>query len=252
MLKLLFEYTKIYGKTIKQYKLNDLQYWNKIKNFIQNYNQEKSLNELNKIINEWNVKISSNIEEIPKFFLQMLKNNEIGLLKLLEIAYNLGQLSLYLKTDNFNKLENYVNITSTQYDEININISISNFIDDVKTFILEQINLIEINNRTTEEIFFSKNIRELTLNNNVYKKVMYTGKNQQFVLMSIQPNNVTNINNNKDQFVKIEQGKGKLIIDKKIYNLQENTTFIVPAEMNYKIINTDKKPLKLHTLYVLP
>jgi mannose-6-phosphate isomerase-like protein (cupin superfamily) len=120
-----------------------------------------------------------------------------------------------------------------------------------------QINLLQIggDDSVNMDPFYSENIEELTKQNNDYRRVIFTGKNQQLVLMSIPPKDdikmETHIKN--DQFVRIEQGEGEAIIGNKTYKLQDNTAFIVPAGVQHQIINTsESEPLKLYSIYSPP
>jgi len=120
-----------------------------------------------------------------------------------------------------------------------------------------QINLLQIggDDSVNMDPFYSENIEELTKQNNDYRRVIFTGKNQQLVLMSILPKDdikmETHIKN--DQFVRIEQGEGEAIIGNKTYKLKDNTAFIVPAGVQHQIINTSEtEPLKLYSIYSPP
>ena len=102
------------------------------------------------------------------------------------------------------------------------------------------------------EPFYSDNIEKLTKDNQDYRRVLYTGPNQQFVLMSIQPKDEIKmeIHEDHDQFIRIEQGEGKAIIGKTEYVLKDDTGLIIPAGMPHQIINTSStKTMKLYTIY---
>lgn len=312
MLELLFENIKVYGRYVRINGLNGLEYWNRIKNFLQRPEQKEGLDKLDKIIgDEWKIEVelssgkkSSNIEEIYNyvhgdkenelkifgeegdketksleqkvweqnhFFIQLIripKNNKPCLIRLLEIAYNLGQLSVcleksnfsskaidYFKSNNLDKLDVYIKLNSNQIKEIETNISITDLIVNTNSFIIEQMNLIQTGGGEELEPFYSSNIAELTKQNNDYRRVLYTGVNQQFVIMSIPPSDdiKMEIHENHDQFVKIEEGDGKAIIGISTYELKANSAFIVPAGLKHQIINTSEtKPLKLYSIYSPP
>jgi mannose-6-phosphate isomerase-like protein (cupin superfamily) len=103
--------------------------------------------------------------------------------------------------------------------------------------------------------FYSLDLEELTKQNNDYRRVLYTGSNQQFVLMSIPPkdNIKMEIHKSHDQFVRIEQGEGDVIIGKTTYKIQDNTAFIIPAGVSHQINNkSETEPLKLYSIYSPP
>ena len=99
---------------------------------------------------------------------------------------------------------------------------------------------------------FHQNIEETTLENNLYRKVLYTGKYMQFVLMSVKDDIHLETHNKVDQFIRIEQGIGKAIIDNKEYNLKDGIGIIIPAGSAHKIINLGETPLKLYSIYAPP
>jgi mannose-6-phosphate isomerase-like protein (cupin superfamily) len=102
--------------------------------------------------------------------------------------------------------------------------------------------------------FFIENVEKNTIDNNNYRKVVYTGK-MQFVYMSIEPldNIHEEIHEEHDQFLRIEQGEGEAILNDKIYKLYDGIGLIIPAGTKHKIINTSKDlALKLYTIYSPP
>lgn len=214
-------------------------------------------------------------------FLQLINipksNPSIDLVKLMEIAYNLGQLSVclneknspfdsktveFFKSNNLDRLDSYVKINASQKEELENKLAITDFVANTNAFILEQMNLVQTggngdneDNLNNLDPFFSEDVEELTKLNDDYRRVIYTGKNQQFVLMSIPPNDhiKMEIHKNHDQFIRVEQGEGKAIIGITTYKLKDNTALIVPAGMQHEIINTSNtKPLKLYTIYSPP
>lgn len=131
------------------------------------------------------------------------------------------------------------------------------FIKKNNLFESAQINLIQSGGSgdTNTDPFYSENVEKLTKQNNDYRRVLYTGQNQQFVLMSILPkdNIHMEIHESHDQFVRIEQGEGEATIGSNTYKLQDNTAFIVPAGVSHKITNTSEtESLKLYTIYSPP
>ena len=102
---------------------------------------------------------------------------------------------------------------------------------------------------------FHLNIEKATLENKAYRYILYTGKYEQFVVMNIQPKDDIHmeIHEQTDQFIRIEKGKGKAIIDDKEYELSDGIGLIIPAGTHHRIINTSETDeLKLYTIYAPP
>lgn len=99
---------------------------------------------------------------------------------------------------------------------------------------------------------FCENIEKNTLENSNFRKVLYTGKNSQLVLMSLKPNEEIGmeVHPDNDQFFRFEKGQGKCIIDGNEYELSDGVAVVVPAGAQHNIINTsDSEDLKLYTIY---
>lgn len=99
---------------------------------------------------------------------------------------------------------------------------------------------------------FSGNIEQLTLQNENFRKVMYTGKHSQLVLMALQPNEEIGmeVHMDNDQFFRFEAGTGKVIIDGNEYEVSNGTAIVVPAGAEHNVINVSgDASLKLYTIY---
>lgn len=99
---------------------------------------------------------------------------------------------------------------------------------------------------------FNSNIEKDTLENNNFRKVLYTSTHSQLVLMSLKPNEDIGleIHKDNDQFFRIEKGMGKCVIDDNEYILEDGTAIVVPAGAKHNIINTSSTDdLKLYTIY---
>ncbi|HRY27596.1 MAG TPA: cupin domain-containing protein [Candidatus Moranbacteria bacterium] len=99
---------------------------------------------------------------------------------------------------------------------------------------------------------FCANIEKDTLENSNFRKVLYTGKHSQLVLMSLKPNEEIGmeVHEDNDQFFRFEKGQGKCIIDGNEYELSDGVAVVVPAGAQHNIINTsDSEDLKLYTIY---
>jgi mannose-6-phosphate isomerase-like protein (cupin superfamily) len=101
---------------------------------------------------------------------------------------------------------------------------------------------------------FVADIEELTKQNSDFRHVLYTGKNLQLVLMSLLPGEDIGeeTHENRDQFFRIEKGKGEILIDGNRSKIQSDDAIVVPAGARHNIINTGEKPLRLYTLYGPP
>ena len=99
---------------------------------------------------------------------------------------------------------------------------------------------------------FSSDIEKMTLENDKFRKVLYTGKHCQLVLMCLKPKEEIGmeVHEENDQFFRFEQGQGKCIIDGNEYALKDGSAIIVPAGARHNILNTSTtESLKLYTLY---
>lgn len=95
-------------------------------------------------------------------------------------------------------------------------------------------------------------IEELTLENNSFRKVLYTGEHSQLVLMCLAPNQDIGfeVHTGNDQFFRFESGVGKVIIDENEYEVKDGDAVLVPQGSRHNIINTsDALPLKMYTIY---
>ncbi len=98
----------------------------------------------------------------------------------------------------------------------------------------------------------SINIEQATLGNENFRKVLYTSKHSQLVLMSLRPGEEIGmeVHEENDQFFRFESGKGKCIIDGNEYELSDGVAVVVPAGAQHNVINTSKTEyLKLYTIY---
>src|SRR3989338_10707874 len=92
------------------------------------------------------------------------------------------------------------------------------------------------------------NIDELTTSNNNFRKVLYTGKHSQLVLMSLKPMEEIGmeVHEDNDQFFRIEKGQGKCIIDGNEYAIADGSAIFVPAGAQHNVINVSaSEDLKL-------
>ena len=99
---------------------------------------------------------------------------------------------------------------------------------------------------------FKDNIEKLTLGNDNFRQVLYSGKHSQLVLMSIAANDEIGmeVHQDNDQFFRFESGKGKVIIDGNEYEVGDGDAVVVPSGAQHNVINLSAdEPLKLYTIY---
>jgi mannose-6-phosphate isomerase-like protein (cupin superfamily) len=98
------------------------------------------------------------------------------------------------------------------------------------------------------------NIEELSISNEYFRKVLYTDDRLQLVVMSLKPREEIGMEVHQlDQFIRIEKGEGKAILDGEENELSDGSVVIVPHGTQHNIINTSSTlPLKLYTLYAPP
>lgn len=101
---------------------------------------------------------------------------------------------------------------------------------------------------------FIENIEKATLENENFRKVLYTAKNSQVVLMSLKPGeDIGEEVHNLDQFLRCEAGEGKAVLDGIEHPVHDGTAIVVPAGASHNIINTSlDQSMKLYTIYSPP
>lgn len=98
------------------------------------------------------------------------------------------------------------------------------------------------------------NIEKLSFENENFRRVLYTAKNSQLVVMSLKPGeDIGEEIHQLDQFIRCEAGQGKAILDDVSYEISDGFVVVVPAGAKHNIINTSSDTsLKLYTLYSPP
>ncbi len=101
---------------------------------------------------------------------------------------------------------------------------------------------------------FYSNIEKETIENNDFRRVLYTSNGMQLVLMALKPNEEIGeeTHDDVDQFFRFEQGEGKVIIDDTIHLVEDGDAVIVPRGAKHNVINTSSEVLKLYTIYSPP
>ena len=101
---------------------------------------------------------------------------------------------------------------------------------------------------------FVDDIDRLTVENKDFRRVLYTGKHLQLVLMALRPGEEIGeeVHDDHDQFFRIEKGEGEVWIDNQRTKIKADDAIVVPAGARHNVINTGDKKLKLYTVYGPP
>lgn len=100
---------------------------------------------------------------------------------------------------------------------------------------------------------YVQDIESIATGNNDFRRVLYTARNCQLVVMSLKPQEDIGAEVHKlDQFFRVEAGRGEAELDGVRTTIQAGYAVIVPAGARHNIINTGSEPLKLYTLYAPP
>lgn len=104
-------------------------------------------------------------------------------------------------------------------------------------------------------IGYVTNIENDTLTNEDYRRVLFTGRNTQLVLMTLQPGDEIGreIHEEHDQFIRVESGTGAVVLDGQEHRLSDGIAVVIPAGVEHNVINTSRdERLRLYTLYSPP
>lgn len=99
---------------------------------------------------------------------------------------------------------------------------------------------------------FSTNIEQATLDNTDFRRVVYTSKHSQLVLMNLKPGEDIGLETHpdNDQFFRFESGMGRVVIDDSQYEVKDGSAIIVPAGARHNVVNMSKTDsLMLYTIY---
>ncbi len=101
---------------------------------------------------------------------------------------------------------------------------------------------------------FVDNIEKLTTDNDNFRKVLYTGQYMQLVLMTLKPGEEigAEVHEDHDQFFRVQEGSGEVIIDGQSRAIKDDDAVIVPAGARHNVVNNGNQPLKLYTIYGPP
>ena len=99
------------------------------------------------------------------------------------------------------------------------------------------------------------NIEEKTQQNSYFREVLFTGPNSQLVVMALGPGEEIGLETHEgvDQFIRVEVGTGKAILNGKEHKLEDGSAVVIPAGTAHNIVNgSSSQPLKLYTIYTPP
>lgn len=99
------------------------------------------------------------------------------------------------------------------------------------------------------------NIEKETVENTDYRRVLYTGRYSQLVLMCIQPGEeIGNEVHGLDQFIRIEQGSARIVLNngEDEHDVEDDWAIVIPAGTWHNVINTGDEELKLYSIYSPP
>ena len=100
---------------------------------------------------------------------------------------------------------------------------------------------------------FITNIEQNTLENTDYRRVLYTAKNSQLVLMSIEPGDEIGTEVHElDQFIRLEAGSATVVLNGESHDVPADSAIVIPAGVKHNVINTGTEPLKLYSVYAPP
>ncbi len=100
---------------------------------------------------------------------------------------------------------------------------------------------------------FIKDIDAMAIENKDFRRVLYTAKSCQLVVMSLQPKDEVGMEtHNLDQFFRVKEGSGEAILDGVPAEISEGIAIVVLAGTKNNIVNTGMNALRLSTIYSPP
>ena len=101
---------------------------------------------------------------------------------------------------------------------------------------------------------YCDNIDKRTVENDDFRRVLYTGHNLQLVLMTLKPGEEIGeeVHEDRDQFFRFEAGSGAVYIDGVENKVEEDFAVIVPQGARHNVKNTGSEPLRMYTIYGPP
>ena len=102
---------------------------------------------------------------------------------------------------------------------------------------------------------YHTDIEKKSLENDYFREVLFTGPHSQLVVMSLNPGEEIGQERHPatDQFIRVESGEGKAVIDGQEFALADGSALVIPAGTEHNVINTSaSEALKLYTVYTPP
>jgi len=102
---------------------------------------------------------------------------------------------------------------------------------------------------------YHTDIEKKTEENEYFREVLFTGPHSQLVVMALKPGEDIGMETHPDtdQFFRVEEGKGKAVLDGQEYELEDGSAIVIPAGTEHNVINTSStKSLKMYTIYTPP
>lgn len=98
------------------------------------------------------------------------------------------------------------------------------------------------------------NIEKAAKENKNFRQVLYTAKHSQLVLMTLQSGEEIGeeVHNTLDQFIRVEKGKGKAVLDGREYKIKDGSAMVIPAGARHNVVNNSGKLMRLYTIYSPP
>ena len=112
-----------------------------------------------------------------------------------------------------------------------------------------------LNNNKTGGVMkgYVQDIEGIAIKNIDFRRVLYTTKQCQLVVMALKPGEEIGAEVHKsDQFFRVEEGSGEVVLDGVQTPIHEGFAVVVPGGMKHNIINTGSVPMKLYTIYSPP
>jgi mannose-6-phosphate isomerase-like protein (cupin superfamily) len=100
---------------------------------------------------------------------------------------------------------------------------------------------------------FVQDIEGMAIKNENFRRVLYTSKHSQLVVMALKPQEDIGTEVHRlDQFFRVEEGSGEVVLNGLRTPIKAGFAVMVPAGTEHNIINTGTVPMKLYTLYSPP
>ena len=95
------------------------------------------------------------------------------------------------------------------------------------------------------------NIEDKTKENTNFRTVLHTGTQSQLTVMSLKPGEDigSEVHSVGDQFIRIEQGKGKAVLDGVEHDVEDDFAIVIPAGIEHNVVNTGDEDMKLYSIY---